>query len=195
MKEKIKIVSIAIIGLSTLVTAITVLISVTNSFLDYIKTRNWDKNVNIIRFSTEDFIVIYNGNPKPIFVNRFEYSNYALAIAGSKEINQTIPPYSYLNFNNDDEKIKWDQMFKGDDIALQKIIKVGLNKLDSPYKFIFFNESHPILNLFNRTYNYPRTFDFSTELILNFENQEKMFPIKSKGIIVIKRDLTTNQKK
>ncbi|MEA9357224.1 hypothetical protein SHI21_13450 [Bacteriovorax sp. PP10] len=188
MKEKIKSLSIVVIGLASLITATTVLISVPNSLLDYLKTRNWDENIKIIRFSSNDYIVIYNGNPKPIFINRYDFTDHKVGISGSGEINQTVAPYSYLNYLNPD-KINWDLIFKGNETELQKIIKTGINRPDSPYKYVFFNESHPTFKLFSRTNNMPSTFDFYAVLTVNFENQEKVFPFPSKGIIVSKTDL------
>lgn len=176
--------SIEIIALASVVTSVSVLMSVPNGIVEYYKTANWEKNVKIIRFSSIDYIVIYNGNPKPIFVNRFEYKSYVLEQSGTGEINQTIPPYSYMNFQTEKEKIGWDTLFNGDNNALENAKRVGLNK--GFYRVIVYNKDHHLLKLIEDVEIKPRTFDFDVNIFVNFEEKEKAFPIKSTGMIAIK---------
>lgn len=180
--------SIEIIALASLITSFSVLITIPNGVIDYYKTRTWEKNVKIIRLSSIDYIVVYNGNPKPIFVNRFEYKSYVLEQAGTSEINQTIPPYSYMNFNNDKGQVpKWNTIFNGNDIELENVKKIGLNNLNSPFNLVFYNQGHHLLKLMPNIEVIPRTFDFDVNLYINFENEEKIFPVKVTGLIVYKK--------
>ncbi|MES2769901.1 MAG: hypothetical protein V4596_12215 [Bdellovibrionota bacterium] len=187
MKNIINNISI-ITSLSALVTSITVLLSIPNSVVDYFNNLNWEKNVKIIRASSNDFIVVYNGNSKPVFVSHINFRSDYLGAAGAIEINQTALPKSYLSYSNPKDHISYDGLFRGGDESLKDIIiKHGFVSDSSPYRILFFTSGHPQLVLFETTNNMPRLFNVDVRLFISMENITKELKISANGIVIKKK--------
>lgn len=175
----------AIIAISTSITAFTVILSLPHGLIDQWKLYHWEENVKIVRFSTADYIVVYNDNPRPIFVNRYELFNTDLGVAEIVDVNQVIPANSYLNFKTEQHTEQWNKIFNGSREELKEIIQTGLNKLKSRYKFIVYDNEHYLFDWFKKSQGDPIKYPTHVKLLINLADKSFEKYVPSKGIIVI----------
>jgi hypothetical protein len=171
------------------ITSLGILFSVPNGIKDIILMRNWSNNIEVIRISSNDFTVLYNGNPKSVLLSHIKHSTKGLDYSGIEEKNIIIPPFSYFVVENYKEDSYWEKLITEKSYKPEVFKSSRFEKRNSKFKIVYFDTNHIALNFLNQFEPKPKYFESSIQLyfIANGELKEKI--IKGQSIIVDVRNL------